>query len=56
MVSQWHGVVLDRLVAERVGRRLDSHEAIVAAVEDGCIVRLFHYLHDPAGFDRFWSP
>jgi hypothetical protein len=34
---------------------LDSHEAIVIAVEEGWIVRLFHYVHDPAAFTTFWS-
>lgn len=53
--SLWHGVVLDRFIAERGGRRLDSHEGVVAAVENARIVRLFHYLHNPAGFTAFWS-
>lgn len=53
--SEWHAVVLDRYLAERDGRKLDSHEAIVLAVEDGLIVRLFHYVHDPAGFAGFWA-
>jgi ketosteroid isomerase-like protein len=53
--SRWHGVVLDRFLAERGERRLDSHEAVVVAVEEGSIARLFHYLHDPAGFEAFWS-
>jgi ketosteroid isomerase-like protein len=52
--SEWHEVVLDRYLAERDGRTLDSHEALVLAVEDGLIVRLFHYVHDPAGFAAFW--
>jgi ketosteroid isomerase-like protein len=54
-VSGDHGVVLDRFLAERDGRHLDSHEAIVVAVEEGRIVRLFHYVHDPAAFTAFWS-
>ena len=54
-LSQWHAVVMDRFLAERDGRRLDSHEAFVLAVEDDRIVRLFHYLHDPDGFAAFWS-
>jgi ketosteroid isomerase-like protein len=53
--SPWHGVIMDRFLAERGSRRLDSHEAIVAAVEESRIRRLFHYLHDPAGFTAFWS-
>jgi ketosteroid isomerase-like protein len=54
--SQWHAVIMDRFLAERGERRLDSHEAVIVAVEEGRIVRLFHYLHDPAAFGAFWSP
>ncbi|NUR76909.1 MAG: hypothetical protein HOQ28_11585 [Thermoleophilia bacterium] len=46
---------MDRFLAERGDRRLDSHEAVVVAVADGRITRLFHYLHDPAAFGFFWS-
>jgi len=53
--SPWHGVIMDRFLAERGERRLDSHEAVVVAVGDGHITRLFHYLHDPAAFAAFWS-
>src|SRR5919109_5181604 len=53
--SQWHAVVMDRFLAERGERQLDSHEAVIMAVEDGRITRLFHYLHDPAAFEAFWS-
>ena len=53
--SQWHAVVMDRFLAERGERRLDSHEAVVVAVEENRIRRLFHYLHDPAAFEVFWS-
>jgi ketosteroid isomerase-like protein len=53
--SQWHAVIMDRFLAERGERRLDSHEAVVVAVEDGRVTRLFHYLHDPAAFVAFWS-
>jgi ketosteroid isomerase-like protein len=53
--SQWHAVIMDRFLAERGERRLDSHEAVAVAVEDGRVARLFHYLHDPAAFTAFWS-
>jgi ketosteroid isomerase-like protein len=53
--SEWHAVVLDKFLAERDGRELASHEAFVLAVEDGRIVRLFHYVHDPEGFEAFWD-
>jgi ketosteroid isomerase-like protein len=53
--SQWHAVIMDRFVAERGERRLDSHEAVIVAVEDGRVTRLFHYFHDPAAFGAFWS-
>ena len=55
VVSPWHAVVVDRFLAQRDGRELDSHEAIVVAHEEGRIVRLFHSFHDPDGFARFWS-
>jgi ketosteroid isomerase-like protein len=38
--SQWHAVIMDRFLAERGERRLDSHEAVVVAVEDGRVTRL----------------
>jgi ketosteroid isomerase-like protein len=53
--SQSHAVVMDRFLAERGERRLDSHEAVIVAVEEGRITRLFHYLHDPSAFEAFWS-
>src|ERR1051325_3802889 len=53
--SPWHAVVMDRFLAERGEHRLDSHEAIVIAVEEGRVRRLFHYLHDPAAFAAFWT-
>ncbi|HEV8686857.1 MAG TPA: hypothetical protein VGQ84_06240 [Gaiellaceae bacterium] len=53
--SRWHAVLMDRFLAERGERRLDSHEAVIVAVEEGHIMRLFHYLHDPVAFGSFWS-
>jgi ketosteroid isomerase-like protein len=53
--SPWHAVIMDRFLAQHRERRLDSHEAVIIAVEGGRIARLFHYLHDPAGFAAFWS-
>ena len=53
--SLWHGVIMDRFLAERGERRLDSHEAVVVAVEGNRVARLFHYLHDPAAFAAFWE-
>ncbi len=42
--SPWHAVIMDRFLAEQRGAspRLDSHEALIVAVEDGRITRLFH--------------
>jgi ketosteroid isomerase-like protein len=56
-VSEHHAVIMDRFLAERAGRKLDSHEAIVVA-RAGCgpIYRLFHYLYDPTTHAAFWSP
>ena len=53
--SLWHGVIMDRFLAERGERRLDSHEAVVVAVEGNRVARLFHYLHDPTSFEAFWA-
>ena len=53
--SRWHAVIMDRFLAERGERRLDSHEAVIVGVEEDRINRLFHYLHDPAAFEAFWS-
>lgn len=53
--SRWHAVIMDRFLAERGAFRLDSHEAVIVAVDEGRIIRLFHYLHDPAAFEAFWS-
>jgi ketosteroid isomerase-like protein len=53
--SPRHAVIMDRFLAERDERRLDSHEAVIVAVEEGRITRLFHYLHDPVAFGAFWS-
>jgi ketosteroid isomerase-like protein len=53
--SEWHAVVLDKFLAERDDHELASHEAFVLAIEEGRIVRLFHYVHDPDGFAAFWA-
>ena len=53
--SALHGVIMDRFQAERDGRQLDSHEAVIVAVEKDLIVRIFHYFHDPQAFAAFWS-
>jgi ketosteroid isomerase-like protein len=53
--SAWHAVIMDRFLAERGDRRLDSHEAVVVGVEERRVTRLFHYLHDPPAFEAFWS-
>jgi ketosteroid isomerase-like protein len=53
--SRWHAVIMDRFLAERGASRLDSHEAVIVAVDEGRITRLLHYLHDPAAFEAFWS-
>jgi len=47
--------MMARYLAERGERHLDSHEAVVLAVKNGLIVRLFHYLHDPDGFASVWA-
>jgi ketosteroid isomerase-like protein len=54
--SPWHAVIMDRFLAQRGERSLDSHEAVIVAIEEGRVSRLFHYLHDPAAFAAFWMP
>ena len=47
-------MIMDRFLAERGERRLDSHGGRVVVVEEARITRLFHYVHDPAAFGAFW--
>jgi hypothetical protein len=53
--SSSHGVIMDRFLAERGECRLDSHEVVIVAVDERRVTRIFHYLHDPAAFEAFWS-
>jgi hypothetical protein len=54
--SEHHAVIMDRYIAERGVRKLDSHEAIVVAPGSRSPIRhLFHYVHDPAAHAAFWS-
>jgi len=53
--SDYHTVVMDRFLAERDGKSLDSHEAILALAEGGKVKTLLHYFFDQHAFDDFWS-
>ena len=54
--SEHHAVIMDRYIAERGARKLDSHEALVVAPGSGAPIRhLFHYVHDPGAHAAFWS-
>ncbi len=54
-VSEYHSVLMDRFLAEREGKRLDSHEAIVVHTDNGRVKTLLHYFYDQHAFDDFWS-
>lgn len=56
LVGGDHIAILDRYVATRPGRSLDSHEAWVVHLADGRVSECFHYFSDQAAFDAFWSP
>jgi len=47
--------VIDRFLAERGGKHLDSHQAILVLAEDGKVKTLLHYFFDQHAFDDFWS-
>lgn len=53
--SPHHLVLMDRWLATHNGRSLDSHQAIVIAVERGRVAACYHYVHDLYSFDEFWS-
>jgi len=55
LVSDRHTVLVDRYVAERGGRRLDSHEVWLVSIDGGRIRDCIQYLHDQPAFDEFWS-
>lgn len=54
LLGEAHVSLLDRYVASRGKRQLDSFEAWVMHVEDGLLKECFHYLHDQRAFDVFW--
>jgi ketosteroid isomerase-like protein len=53
--SEFHSFAIDRFLAEREGRKLDSHEAILVLVDGGKVQTLLHYFFDQQHFDAFWS-
>lgn len=53
--SEDHSFAVDRFLAERDGKQLDSHEAILVLADGGKIKTLLHYFFDQHHFDDFWS-
>lgn len=54
-VGEAHVVVLDRYVAARGGRRLDSRQAWAIEVRGGRIAECVVYLDDERHFEEFWG-
>jgi ketosteroid isomerase-like protein len=53
--SEYHSFAVDRFLAERNRKQLDSHEAILVLAEGGRVKTLLHYFFDQHHFDDFWS-
>jgi ketosteroid isomerase-like protein len=53
--SEHHSFAVDRFLAERDGKQLDSHEAILVLAEGSRVKTLLHYFFDQHHFDDFWS-
>lgn len=54
-VGEVHVVVLDRYVANRDGRELDSRQAWAIEVRGGRIAKCVVYLDDEQHFEDFWA-
>ena len=54
--SEYHGVILDRWLAERDGEKLDQHLAIVVAdLKAGRATAVFIYGYDTVALRQFWQ-
>ena len=54
--SEHHIIILDRFLADREGKQLDSHEGILILPEaDGKVHTILHYFFDQHHFDEFWE-
>lgn len=53
--SEYHCALIDRWLAERDDRSLDSHEAWIIHLSDGLVSDGFHYFSDQRAFEAFWS-
>lgn len=53
--SEYHAVLMDRFLAERGGKQLDTHVAFVVVVEGSSVKLLLPYFYDQYAFDEFWS-
>ena len=55
MVSEHHAMLTDRFLAEREGKRLDTHVGFIVVTEDGKVSLLLPYFYDQYAFDDFFS-
>jgi len=55
LASDAGGVYLDRLTAERSGRRLDVRLALYVTIRGGHIVEGLDHFHQEHVWDAFWS-
>ena len=54
-VSEHHAVLMDRFLAKRGDRQLDTHLAFVVVTEGGKVTLLLPYFYDQYVWDEFWS-
>lgn len=55
MVSEHHAMLSDRFLAEREGKRLDTHVGFIVVTEGGKVSLLLPYFYDQYAWDEFWS-
>ena len=53
--SGYHTVLMDRFLASRDGKELDTHVAFVVVAEAGKVTLLLPYFYDQYAWDEFWS-
>lgn len=51
--SEYHCALLDRWLADRADKSLDSHQAWIIHLSDGLVADGFHYFADQRAFDDF---
>ncbi len=55
MASEYHAVLMDRFLAERDEKRLDTHVLFVVVTERGKVKLLLPYFYDQYAWDEFWQ-